>query len=105
MLIEAGFDDVVEVRYKWPQNRWPKDKKLKELGELHCYSYDQPRTSTDYSDMVGMWMHENFSTGLAGLSMAVFTRGLGWSQEELEVFLADVRKSMKDPNVHGYYPM
>lgn len=50
-------------------------------------------------------MHENFSTGLAGLSMAVFTRGLGWSQEELEVFLADVRKSMKDPNVHGYYPM
>ncbi|KAL2061573.1 hypothetical protein VTL71DRAFT_6950 [Oculimacula yallundae] len=83
-LEEAGFVDVVEVQYKWPQNRWPKDKKLKELG---------------------MWMHENFSTGLAGLSMAVFTRGLGWSQEELEVFLVDVRKSMKDPKVHGYYPI
>ncbi|PVH70597.1 S-adenosyl-L-methionine-dependent methyltransferase [Cadophora sp. DSE1049] len=85
-LIEAGFENVVEIRYKWPQNSWPKDKKLKELG-------------------MWMWMHENFSTGLAGLSMAVFTRGLGWSQEELEVFLADVRKSMKDPNVHGYYPI
>jgi hypothetical protein len=37
--------------------------------------------------------------------MAVFTRGLGWSNEELEVFLAEVRKSMKDTSVHGYYPM
>lgn len=104
MLIEAGFEDVVEVRYKWPQNRWPKDKKLKELGErLISWSWN----FGGMADLLypGMWMHENFSTGLAGLSMAVFTRGLGWSQEELEVFLADVRKSMKDPNVHGYYPM
>jgi hypothetical protein len=52
-----------------------------------------------------MWMLENFSDGLSGLSMAVFTRGLGWSQEELEVFLIEVRKSMKDPKIHGYYPM
>lgn len=50
-------------------------------------------------------MLENFSDGLSGLSMAVFTRGLGWTQEELEIFLIEVRKSMKDPNVHGYYPM
>jgi len=32
-IIEAGFQNVVEVRYKWPQNTWPKDSKLKELGE------------------------------------------------------------------------
>jgi SAM-dependent methyltransferase len=28
----AGFTDVVQVIYKWPQNKWPKDKKFKELG-------------------------------------------------------------------------
>jgi len=50
-------------------------------------------------------MLENFRTGVSGLSMAVFTRGLGWSVEELEMFLVDVRASMKDPKVHGYYPM
>lgn len=33
-LIAAGFKNVVEVQYKWPQNRWPKDPKLKELGIL-----------------------------------------------------------------------
>jgi hypothetical protein len=30
----AGFVNVTEVIYKWPSNRWPKDKKFKELGEL-----------------------------------------------------------------------
>ena len=28
----AGFTNVVEVQYKWPSNRWPKDKNAKELG-------------------------------------------------------------------------
>ncbi|CAG8957255.1 hypothetical protein HYFRA_00010677 [Hymenoscyphus fraxineus] len=83
-LEDAGFMNVVEIRYKWPMNRWPKDKDLKELGA---------------------WMHENFSTGLSGLSMAVFTRALGWSQEELEVFLISVRKDMRNTKIHGYYPI
>jgi hypothetical protein len=37
-LIEAGFENVVEIQYRWPQNRWPKDAKLKELGKLRFYS-------------------------------------------------------------------
>jgi hypothetical protein len=41
-LIEAGFENVVEVRYKWPQNKWPKDPKLKELGKLAPCSHFGP---------------------------------------------------------------
>ena len=33
LLSSTGFTDVVETRYKWPQNRWPKDRKYKELGK------------------------------------------------------------------------
>ena len=33
-LEKAGFANVAEVQYIWPQNDWPKDKKLKELGML-----------------------------------------------------------------------
>lgn len=83
-LIDAGFENVVEKKYMWPQNSWPKDRKLKELG---------------------VWMLENFGSGLSGLSMALYTRGLGWTTEEVEAFLVDVRKSMRDRSVHGYYPM
>lgn len=28
----AGFVNVTETVYKWPSNRWPKEKKFKELG-------------------------------------------------------------------------
>lgn len=31
-LETAGFSNVVEVIYMWPQNRYPKDAKFKELG-------------------------------------------------------------------------
>jgi hypothetical protein len=30
----AGFVNVTQKIYKWPSNRWPKDKKFKELGML-----------------------------------------------------------------------
>ncbi len=29
---EAGFVNVVQVEYRWPQNPWPKDSKFKRLG-------------------------------------------------------------------------
>ena len=29
----SGFVNVVEVVYKWPTTQWPKDPKMKELGE------------------------------------------------------------------------
>jgi hypothetical protein len=38
-----------------------------------------------------------------GLTMMLFTRCLGWSREEVEVFLADVRKEAKDKRIHSYY--
>ncbi len=31
-MIAAGYENVVEKVHIWPINRWPKDKKLKELG-------------------------------------------------------------------------
>lgn len=52
-----------------------------------------------------MWALENISAGLQGLSLALFTRGLGWSAEELEVFLVDVRKDMRNNRIHSYWPM
>jgi len=47
----------------------------------------------------------NSLDGLEGYSMALLTRGLGMSNEEVQVFLADVRKDMKNPRIHAYWPM
>ena len=73
-LADAGFVDIHVVREEWPLNRWPKDKKYKQLG---------------------IWTYENALAGIGAASLAVFTRpteenGLGWSREELKVLLAAV---------------
>lgn len=83
-LQEAGFVDVVEIPFKWPVNRWPKDAKFKELG---------------------MWTQENFVSGIEAMSLALFTRILGWTRDEVLIFVAHVRKDMRDQKIHAYWPI
>ncbi|KAM0345007.1 hypothetical protein ACHAPU_006890 [Fusarium lateritium] len=84
LLKEVGFVDVVETRYKWPTNHWPKDNKYKELGR---------------------WNNANASSALEALTMAPFTRGHGWSREEVELFLVELRKDWNDTRIHAYWPI
>jgi hypothetical protein len=37
--------------------------------------------------------------------MGPLTRGLGWSREEVEVYLPGVRDDLRNPNVHTYYSL
>ncbi|KAL2214517.1 S-adenosyl-L-methionine-dependent methyltransferase [Sarocladium strictum] len=83
-LADAGFEDIVEVQKKWPTNTWPRDRGHKELGA---------------------WAYANLAGGLEGLSLAHFTRGLGWSPEETRVFCASTRKDLKDTKIHAYWPI
>jgi uncharacterized protein YllA (UPF0747 family) len=54
---------------------------------------------------LGMWVLEDLDPGLEGLSMAIFTRILGWTKEDTEIFLAEVRKNMRNTNIHAYWNM
>src|SRR5436305_14508095 len=81
---DAGFENVREVMYKWPMNQWPKDRKFKTLGT---------------------WSLQNMLDGLHAFSIALFTRALGWSAEEVEVFLVDVRNDVLNKRIHSYWPM
>ncbi|KAL0937983.1 uncharacterized protein CTRU02_207714 [Colletotrichum truncatum] len=84
LMQEVGFEGVVEWKSKWPVNRWPKDPHYKELG---------------------LWTHANLDTGLEGLTLALFTRFLGWTSQETLAFCAEVRASLKDTRVHAYLPI
>ncbi|PKS05133.1 hypothetical protein jhhlp_008500 [Lomentospora prolificans] len=86
-LAEAGFVDIEVVREKWPTNKWPRDKRYKQIG---------------------IWNTENILNALGALSLAIFTRpkaegGLGWSIAELELLLAGVRKDLRDTSIHAYW--
>jgi hypothetical protein len=86
ILRDAGFVDVIETVFKWPSNAWPKDKKHKELGQWNNLNMDHFK-------------------GLEALSIAVLTRVLGWSQEDVTVFLAKVRKDINNKGIHAYWPV
>lgn len=62
---EVGFADVVEKHSYWLINSWPRGRREKQIG---------------------VWTQQNMLDGLNAMSMAVLTRGLGWSTERVEVF-------------------
>lgn len=54
---------------------------------------------------LGAWTLENFGSALEALSMAAFTRVLGWTRDEVNVFLIDVRNDLKNKSYHSYCPV
>ncbi|KAF2144413.1 uncharacterized protein K452DRAFT_316415 [Aplosporella prunicola CBS 121167] len=79
---EAGFVDVHEELFKLPINSWPKDPQFK---------------------MLGRFSESSLLQGLQGFSLAWFHRGLGWTKEEIEVYLVQVRKAISDRSIHAYH--
>jgi hypothetical protein len=101
LMIEAGFVDVEKRSFCWPTNQWPKHPRLKKIGKT---AHTNGETNLELT-VAGIWTFHDFTTSLSGISLALFTRGLSWSPEELEVFLIDVRKDMKNTSYHAYWPM
>jgi hypothetical protein len=50
---------------------------------------------------LGLWFQHDFLEGLNS-TRAILTRGLRWTDEQVEVFLVDVRRNVKDRGVHAY---
>ncbi|KIW58038.1 hypothetical protein, variant [Exophiala xenobiotica] len=76
---DAGFVNIQHKKFKLPLGPWPKDKTLKRVGALNLYQLLE---------------------GLEGLTLALFTRALGWSVEAIYAFLAGVRQDAMKKGVH-----
>ena len=81
---EIGFEAVVERHFAWPMNRWAKGKKMKMIGTLSM---------------------DNALEGIEAISLAIMTRVLGKSPEEIENMLKEVRRDIQDTSVHSYWPV
>ncbi|KAH0605714.1 uncharacterized protein H6S33_004171 [Morchella sextelata] len=83
-LERAGYVNVKDKLFKVPINRWPKDKKMKELGHYEIM---------------------NIAEGLEGWSMALFTRVLGWEKDDVLVYLEKIKKEFRNRKVHAYWSL
>lgn len=43
--------------------------------------------------------------GLEGLMLRLYTTVLGWSEEEVLVLLAQVRRELNDPRIHAMFDL
>ncbi|KAL4781346.1 S-adenosyl-L-methionine-dependent methyltransferase [Aspergillus varians] len=80
-MIDAGFRNVQEEIYKVPFSPWAKDAHLKELGR---------------------YQQTNMLEALEAYSLALMTRFLGWTVEDVQLLLVGVRKELLDRTLHIY---
>ncbi|KAF5013376.1 hypothetical protein FDECE_623 [Fusarium decemcellulare] len=76
--LEKAGDD------KLPIGGWPKDAKLKEIGKLQGIQQIQ---------------------AVESYTPRIFSTVLGWKEEEVQVYVSQVRKDLKNPAIHLYAPI
>ncbi|PGH26675.1 hypothetical protein AJ80_01621 [Polytolypa hystricis UAMH7299] len=79
---DAGFEDVTEKWYKIPIGGWSSDPKMKTIGK---------------------WNYLQCDHGIEGWAMALLTRVMKWSYEDVQVFLDKMRAGLRDKSVHSYF--
>lgn len=81
---EAGFVNIHERVLHVPIGTWAKHPNLK---------------------MVGEYWRQVLLDGAQAIALGPLTRGCGWSRDQVEVFLVEVRKAYFDNNSLMYMPM
>ncbi|KAL1876134.1 hypothetical protein Plec18167_005397 [Paecilomyces lecythidis] len=80
---QAGFVEVTEFVARLPLRPWAKDDKLREIGR--------------YQQVQQIQSVESYTP-------AFFSRVLGWSEEEIQVFMAKIKAELQDKSIHAYIP-
>ncbi|KAL1613949.1 hypothetical protein SLS54_010159 [Diplodia seriata] len=83
-LEEGEWEGVTQVEYKWPTGPWPSDPVLKELGQ---------------------WSRLHLLEGVENWTLAMLTRVLGYTFDEAQVWIAQIKKDVRDPKIHAYHDM
>lgn len=83
-IMDAGFVNVVEKKYKVPIGGWSSDKRLKEVGLYTLLFLDQ---------------------SLEGFALYMLKEVMGWEYEEIQVLVAKMRRALRDWRLYPYYEM
>ncbi|OTA94954.1 hypothetical protein M434DRAFT_394172 [Hypoxylon sp. CO27-5] len=79
----AGFEIIEEIDMKTPLGPWPADETQKLIGQYNRLAIEQD---------------------VEGFLMYMWTMVMGWTKEEIQVYAAHLRRELRSPNIHAYYP-
>ncbi|KAI2639086.1 S-adenosyl-L-methionine-dependent methyltransferase [Hypomontagnella submonticulosa] len=77
----AGFVDIVQRTFKCPLAPFSSDPRLKEIGTYARSAMEE---------------------GMEGFALYLFTKGLGWSKEQVTVYLSRMRRELRDRRKSPY---
>ena len=112
MITNAGFIDVEEKKFKVPVGTWPKDPKLKELGQWNLlFCLEGLESWSLYLLSMGLKVTSCYC--LKNLERRCYmTRVVccwadekQWSYEEIQVHIMTMRKELLKKKNHAYYDM
>jgi hypothetical protein len=78
---ELGYVDIREHRERLPLSPWAKGKK--------------PKISS-------LWLQHDIMVGIEGWSMALLTRQLGWTPEDVTRLVDEVKQDVANTSLHAY---
>ena len=81
MMENCGYVNVTERVFQIPIGTWPKNRILK---------------------TVGLYWRTILLDGLQAIALGPMMRGCGWTREEVELFLIDVRRGYHDNDCLAY---
>jgi SAM-dependent methyltransferase len=81
LLQDAGFEPIIETRNGAPTNACYPGKKLQRIGHL---------------------MTQNWLLIIEPLTMPVFTQGLGWTHDQVQALLTEVRREIGNTKYHSF---
>ncbi|KAJ3530706.1 hypothetical protein NM208_g9209 [Fusarium decemcellulare] len=84
LMVEAGFVNVVEKTYQVPCGAWSSDPKMKRIGAYNLAFMDE---------------------SLEGFALFLLRDIMKWEYEEVQVFVMEMRKAVRDSKIRPYYLM
>jgi len=82
LMREAGFVNVVEKNYQVPSGGWSSDPRMKKIGMYNLAFLEE---------------------SLEGFALFLLTEILGWAYVEVQVFVMEMRKAIRNPKIRPYY--
>ncbi|XXH03378.1 hypothetical protein Hte_009776 [Hypoxylon texense] len=80
-FVRAGFVDIVQRTFKCPLSPFPRTAHMKEVGMFARFAMEE---------------------GMEGFTLYLFTTALGWTREQVTVYLSRVRKELRDRRKSPY---
>ncbi|KAI7768232.1 hypothetical protein LZL87_014078 [Fusarium oxysporum] len=84
LMVEAGFVNVVEKTYQVPCGAWSSDPKMKKIGAYNLAFMDE---------------------SLEGFALFMLREIMKWEYEEVQLFVMEMRKAVRDSKIRPYYLM